>query len=331
MALVLAAASCAVVWAVALDHAGRVAVPDGVTAAGVPIGGLTREAARERIDERIVEEFTAPVRVKARDVELTLPARELVHVDVEAMLQEAYDSIWAHTLPERVYRRVARQPARADVELRSNVDTAALSRWVDGAASDIDTEPVDARQYVVRGGLRIRPSSPGAQVSRHEAVTLLRHALLQGAKSASLPVETLEPGVTEDDLGKAIVIRLGERRLHLYDGSRLVKTYRVAVGAEEYSTPRGEWRVVNKRYMPTWRNPGSAWAKDMPKSIPPGPGNPLGTRALDLSAPGIRIHGTSNDSSIGTAASHGCLRMHRWDIEDLFPRVSVGTPVFVVH
>jgi len=84
--------------------------------------------------------------------------------------------------------------------------------------------------------------------------------------------------------------------------------------------------------MPTWYNNGSDWAKNMPATIGPGPGNPLGTRALYLNAAGIRIHGipSSEDWSIGSAASHGCMRMHRWDAEDLYPRVPVGTRVIIV-
>jgi len=89
---------------------------------------------------------------------------------------------------------------------------------------------------------------------------------------------------------------------------------------------------VQKRYRPTWSNPApNGWGKGMPASIPPGPSNPLGTRALNLNASGIRIHGTNKDGSIGRAASHGCMRMHRWDIEDLYERVEVGTPVLIVR
>ena len=68
----------------------------------------------------------------------------------------------------------------------------------------------------------------------------------------------------------------------------------------------------------------------MPASIPPGPSNPLGTRALNINAPGIRIHGTSNLASLGTAASHGCIRMSIADSEYLFERVDVGTPVIII-
>ena len=72
------------------------------------------------------------------------------------------------------------------------------------------------------------------------------------------------------------------------------------------------------------------WGKDYPASIPPGPGNPLGTRAMYLDAPGIRIHGTYNESSIGTFASHGCVRMTIADSEALYELVPVGTIVYIV-
>lgn len=99
-----------------------------------------------------------------------------------------------------------------------------------------------------------------------------------------------------------------------------------------YPTPLGWWKIVAKQVDPTWRNNGAEWATTMPDSIPGGPFGPLGTRALYLNASGIRTHGIppSEDWSIGNAASHGCMRMHRWDVEDLYPRVPVGTRVIIV-
>ena len=99
-------------------------------------------------------------------------------------------------------------------------------------------------------------------------------------------------------------------------------------GRAKYPTPAGQFSIVDMQRNPWWRPPTSDWAKGL-KPIPPGPGNPLGTRALYLSAPGIRIHGTPSDSSIGHYASHGCIRMHIPDSEDLFGRVDVGTPVII--
>ncbi len=127
-----------------------------------------------------------------------------------------------------------------------------------------------------------------------------------------------------------ILVRLSERRLYLYKHGKLFRTYPIAVGQPSFPTPQGHWKVVNKRYLPTWTNPHVPWSAGMPEFIGPGPGNPLGTRAIDLSAPGIRFHGTSNTGSVGTAASHGCMRMYMSDVEALFELVAVGTPVNIV-
>jgi lipoprotein-anchoring transpeptidase ErfK/SrfK len=103
----------------------------------------------------------------------------------------------------------------------------------------------------------------------------------------------------------------------------------VATGQSQYPTPLGRWHVVVKWRNPWWYPPNSAWAKGE-KPVPPGPGNPLGTRWMGLSASGVGIHGTPDDASIGYSASHGCIRMHIPDAEWLFNHVTVGTTVFIV-
>jgi lipoprotein-anchoring transpeptidase ErfK/SrfK len=128
----------------------------------------------------------------------------------------------------------------------------------------------------------------------------------------------------------SIRIDLSERKLYLYGGDgKVVKTYRVAVGMPKYPTPTGSFRIIKKEVDPTWDPPNSDWAAGM-GPIPPGPGNPLGTRWMGLNSPGIGIHGTYASSSIGTAASHGCIRMRVHEAEDLFDRVYVGSPVEIV-
>jgi lipoprotein-anchoring transpeptidase ErfK/SrfK len=101
-----------------------------------------------------------------------------------------------------------------------------------------------------------------------------------------------------------------------------------------YPTPTGTFVIARKVKNPSWTNPGGAWGRGMPRYIKPGPRNPLGTRALYLYRSGhdtgIRFHGTSNTGSIGHAASHGCMRMKRKDVEKFFTQVPVGTTVFVV-
>ena len=123
-----------------------------------------------------------------------------------------------------------------------------------------------------------------------------------------------------------IDISLNSRKLTLYRDGRAFMTFGVAIGMPGHETPTGNFRVVDKQMNPTWLPPDSPWAKGL-GPIPPGPGNPLGTRWIGTSAPAVGIHGTPADWSIGSAASHGCLRMHISDNEKLYEDVVVGMPV----
>jgi lipoprotein-anchoring transpeptidase ErfK/SrfK len=129
-------------------------------------------------------------------------------------------------------------------------------------------------------------------------------------------------------LSGRIVVDLSECRLYLYKDGKLVRTYAVAVGQPAYPTPTGDYAIVSMIMNPTWIPPDSPWAKGL-EPIPPGPGNPVGTRWIGTSAPGVGIHGTPADYSIGTHASHGCIRMHMWDVESLFAMVAVGMPIHI--
>ena len=108
-----------------------------------------------------------------------------------------------------------------------------------------------------------------------------------------------------------------------------MRRFDIAVGMSGYATPLGRYRVISKEVNPTWDPPSSPWADGL-GPIPPGPGNPLGTRWIGTSAPAIGIHGTPQPWTVGTAASHGCIRMCIPEVEWLFPRVKVGTPIFIV-
>lgn len=123
-----------------------------------------------------------------------------------------------------------------------------------------------------------------------------------------------------------ITVDLSATTLTLERNGKVVKTYRVAIGQPAYPTPTGTYKIVNKQMNPTWIPPKSGWAEGLGE-IPPGPGNPLGTRWIGTSATSVGIHGTYADWSIGSAASHGCLRMHIPDVEELYELVSVGMPV----
>lgn len=131
-------------------------------------------------------------------------------------------------------------------------------------------------------------------------------------------------------LSGQIIVDIGSLRLYLYSDGHLVKSYPVATGQPAYPTPTGTYSIVNMQKDPTWLPPNSDWAKNA-TPIPPGTANPLGTRWMGTSAPGVGMHGVppSEDATIGTYASHGCIRMHNWDAVDLFSRVTVGMPVII--
>jgi len=118
---------------------------------------------------------------------------------------------------------------------------------------------------------------------------------------------------------RKVVVSIPHRKLALIEDGQVKKVYPVAVGAQHSPTPAGNFAVKTRLVEPTYYHPG--------KVIPAGAGNPLGTRWIGLNTKGYGIHGTNVESSVGKAASHGCIRMHRNDIEELFAQVEIGDEV----
>src|SRR5438270_11737946 len=118
---------------------------------------------------------------------------------------------------------------------------------------------------------------------------------------------------------RRVVVSIPHRKLALVENGKVKKVYPVAVGATANPSPAGTFEVKNRLVKPTYYHPG--------KVIPAGADNPLGTRWIGLSTKGYGIHGTNVESSIGKAASHGCIRMHRQDLEELFANLQVGDQV----
>jgi lipoprotein-anchoring transpeptidase ErfK/SrfK len=222
--------------------------------------------------------------------------------------------------------------------LHHAIDEDAVKQYVKDLAKRANRKPKNAQRKLVEAkyAMAIKPDVDGIEIQTdktfEQMISLATVAAKTGHTSSLLvPYERVQAKITEKKLQKktALVVSLTRRRIYLYKGDKLVKSYPCAIGTPAHPTPRGDFFIEAKRYMPTWTNPGSAWAKDMPQSIPPGASNPLGLRAINLSISGIRIHGTTNIGSIGSAASHGCMRVPNSLIVDLFPRVEVGDPVYI--
>jgi lipoprotein-anchoring transpeptidase ErfK/SrfK len=216
------------------------------------------------------------------------------------------------------------------LKLRVRLSRPKAQAYVDSLAGHFDRKPLDA-QLALR---RLRPfvmrAHAGWSLRRLPALSAMFTALVDNSRAPMrLQFLALKPRVTPKDIGPVIVIHRGSNRLYLYNGMRSWRVFGVATGQSSYPTPLGRWSIVVKWRNPWWYPPKSPWAKGA-KPIPPGPGNPLGTRWMGLSASGVGIHGTPDDASIGYSASHGCIRMHIRDAEWLFNHVRIGTTVFIV-
>jgi len=177
----------------------------------------------------------------------------------------------------------------------------------------------------------IAPGSPGLSVNRGmmigRIVTTLRSF---HRRPIELAVEQVDPQRTPENYGPIVVVKIKSHELLFYEGTSLDTSFSVATGQSAYPTPTGQWEIVTMRRDPWWiPPPDSKWAQGA-KPIPPGPGNPLGTRWMGLSAPYVGIHGTPDAASLGYSESHGCIRMAISDAEWVFDHVHLGTPVFTV-
>jgi lipoprotein-anchoring transpeptidase ErfK/SrfK len=251
--------------------------------------------------------------------------------DVEGAVDRAFALADDTSFVSRVYHRIADEPMDASFDVRFGYDDAAIAAFVGQARTEVAVPAVNARFALVENELVMRRPETGQELRAGAAAERIRAALEERASSVRIPLRVVEPEVTASALGNTIVVDLSENHLVFYDGFKVQKEYPVATAAPGYETPIGTWKIIDKKENPTWYNPAlDSWGADLPAVINPGPGNPLGTRALYLDAPGIRIHGTSNSGSIGTYASHGCIRMLISDSEELYPLVPIGTRVIVM-
>jgi len=292
------------------DAAPPALVPQGVTVAGVAVGGMSNEQAQAALRPA----FAKPVQLVFTGRHWRLvPARFGAKVGLAQGVAVALNA----------------QPGAA-VELKPTVDGASVRRFVRALDKRVSYPAKDAEL----AGLKelqpeFTPEQTGIQVLRQLTAQRITRALQSPQiHRVRVAAKIVEPSRTVASFGPVIVIRRGANELRYYLGARLVRTFGVATGQSVYPTPTGMFSIVDMQRDPWWRPPDSPWAQGL-KPIPPGPGNPLGTRWMGLSAPGVGIHGTPDDASIGYSASHGCIRMHIPDAEWLFTHVDLGTQVVI--
>lgn len=302
----------------------------GTTIEGVEVGGMTAAEATAAVEAALAPQLDeTAVTVEAAGETFTRTRRELgathdAAAQVEAAIATASDMNWWKWAGVRY--RSQRPGPELDVTITDPASgPGQLAREI---ARATDLEPIDAEMQIVGGEPVVLPSADGRRVEVGALAALIAGRVPTGGTVAA-PITPLYPEVPAEHYDQILVLDQSEHRLDVWLRGERVRTFIVATGTGQYPTPKGIFEVTLKRYLPTWVNPDpTGWGRTMPAKIGPGPGNPLGVRALNWSAPGaIRFHGTANVASLGSDASHGCVRLSNTDVVELYDLVDVGAVI----
>jgi lipoprotein-anchoring transpeptidase ErfK/SrfK len=321
----------------AFDHKRRDRIAEGVTVNGVAVGGMSAEQARIKLRRTLLEPLNRPVVVRGEGHRFVLrPETAAIGLDIDGSVDRALTASRAGSLLSRTWRGLRGTAVRADVEADVGYSRAAVRRLVARVARTIDKPARDAKLDLEGGQVDPHASHDGISVRTRWLSSKVRRTLLSTGPRSTVRVRTkvVEPAVTTEDLAKkypaVVIVNRGAFKLTLYKDLKPVKTYGIAVGQVGLETPAGLYHVQNKAVNPAWHVPNSDWAGDLAGKIIAGddPTNPIKARWMGIYN-GAGIHGTTADSSIGTAASHGCIRMRIPEVIELYDQVPVGAPVYI--
>ncbi|MFN8109693.1 MAG: L,D-transpeptidase family protein [Thermoleophilia bacterium] len=291
-------------------------IAPGVSIAGVDVSGLSRADAVAKVTAEAIAPRQAPLPIVIRGLRSTVtPSRVGYTALVDRAVLGALNV--GRTQP----------PGPVEIPVTQKVNLRKLRSSLAWHARASRIAPRDTAVHYADGRVVITRSRVGVDLDLAAATTQVQRAITSGAREAlTLPLTRVAPAVVR--VPTTVFIDRGRFRLVVVRSSG-IRTFPVAVGMPAYPTPTGTFHIVQKQRNPTWYPPDSRWAAGL-GPVPPGIGNPLGTRWMGLSAPGVGIHGTPASYSIGSRASHGCIRMYIRDAERVYDMVEVGTPVTIV-
>jgi lipoprotein-anchoring transpeptidase ErfK/SrfK len=312
-------------------------IAPGVRVAGVDVGGMRADAAAAKLRAQLGPALERPVRVVAASRRFTLTARRSHLVaDVDGMVDEALEASRTGGLPARVWRGVTGREVQRDLEPRVSYSRVSVKRFVRRVARAVNRAPRDADVNFQAASLPAIPSRTGLRLDAKRLRTSVRGALdsVGAGRRLRARVRVVQPDVTTDELADkyptVVTVDRANFKLRYFRDLKLTRTYRIAVGQAGLETPAGLYHVQNKATNPAWHVPNKPWAGKLAGKVIPGgvPENPLKSRWLGI-YDGAGIHGTDAISSLGTAASHGCIRMAIPDVEELYEKVPVQAPVYI--
>jgi lipoprotein-anchoring transpeptidase ErfK/SrfK len=321
----------------AYDSAHKDQIADGVTVGGVDVGGLDRDQAARKIHRRLVAPLNRPLTVKLGSERYKLPADNLkVRANVDGMVDEAIDVSQSWGLPGRVFREVTGGSVDETVSPQVSYSRLAVHRFVKHVASKVDREPQDASVAPTGTSLNVVPAENGRTMKEANLEHRIEAALDKGGRNRLLKARVViaKPEVSTAEVASKYPVYLtvdqASYTVRLWKDLKLVKSYTIAVGQPAYPTPYGLFSIQSKQVDPVWSVPNSPWAGELAGTTVAGgtAENPLRARWMGVTS-GVGFHGTDDTYSLGTAASHGCMRMSVADVIDLYDQVPVGTPVYI--
>jgi hypothetical protein len=320
----------------AFDRQVKTKIADGVTVNGIDVSGLKPEQARARLQAALVEPLTRPVTVRHKGRRFRLTAEQAsIAVDIDGSVERAMAVSTDGNVFTRTWREVRGNALDADVEAKVAWDRSAVRRLIRRVKKKVTIEARDASLDLESGQVEPVPSRDGLAVKRGLRREIESELLDMGKRRlVRLRTKVVEPKVTTAELAEqypaVIVVNRGSYQLTFYKDLKVHKTYGIAVGQVGLETPAGLYHIQNKAVDPAWHVPNSDWAGDLAGTIVPGgtPQNPLKARWMGI-YDGAGIHGTDASGSIGSAASHGCIRMLIPDVIELYDQVPVGAPIYI--
>jgi lipoprotein-anchoring transpeptidase ErfK/SrfK len=300
-------------------------IPAGVSAAGIDVSNLPLSEATNRIAYVFTQKLNSPLSTHAADLRWLLRPKQVnFKFDPAKTARRAYNA------------GIAPHTGNVDVPVYVSFSTKKVQAYVDKIAKRLARAPVDARVDITLRHIRKVPGREGRALNAKALAKDVAATLGNPLAERKLRPKLLfpKPKIGTAELSKAygtiITIDRANFTLRLFKRLKVAKTYRVAVGMPAYPTPTGRFSITNKAVNPTWTAPDSPWAGAYRNEVVAGGSaeNPLKARWMGI-VNGVGIHGTGIPGSIGSAASHGCIRMTVPDVIDLYPRVPVGTPVLI--
>lgn len=322
------------------DRGARDVIPEGVSVAGVDVGGMDAGEARAALEREYLPRLREDVRVHHGEKTFVLtPEQSAVAADVEGAVRAAVDKARDGNMFTRSFRRLTGGELDEDVEPQVTFDKAAVVRYLDGIRGSVDRDPIDAEVRFTSDGMQVVEGRDGLEVKASELHQQIRAAVVDPEADHRLVAYTehTSPAVSTDDVKKkfetALLVDRSSFTLKLYKDLKLVETYTVGIGAAGVETPAGLYNIQNKAVNPAWTKPYSDWvpAAEQGQVVPGGiPENPLKARWMGI-FDGAGIHGIDPSlyGTLGTAASHGCVRMRIEDVIELYDQVPVGAPIYI--